>query len=82
VSESCLRKTSKNSEISIPNYRTANGVELQSTAETACRDLSCCPGLFPNSSSFYFPTFPEISLSLLPLVTDPRSPQLRPGHHM
>jgi hypothetical protein len=29
------------------------GVELQSTAATACRGMSCYPGLYPNSSSFY-----------------------------
>ena len=55
VSESWLRKATKNSEISFPNYnifhqdRTAKGAELQSTAETACRVLSCYPGLCPNS---------------------------------
>ena len=60
VSESWLRKATKNSEISIPNYnifqldRTANGVEMQSTAEISCRVLACYPGLCPNNSSFYF----------------------------
>jgi hypothetical protein len=57
VSESLLRKATKNSEVSIPDYkmfcqeRTAK--ELQSTAEIACRVLSYYPGLCPISSGFY-----------------------------
>ena len=58
VSESWLRKATKNSEISIPNYNIfvkielPKGEELQSTAEIACKDLSYFPGLCPNSLSF------------------------------
>uniref|UniRef100_A0AAZ3Q1C9 Sorting and assembly machinery component 50 homolog, like n=1 Tax=Oncorhynchus tshawytscha TaxID=74940 RepID=A0AAZ3Q1C9_ONCTS len=60
VSESWLRKTSKNPEISIPNYnifrqdRTAKGAVLQSTAERACRVLSHYPDLYPNDLTFYY----------------------------
>ena len=57
VSESWLRKATKNSEISIPNYnifrqyRGPKGEELQSSAEIACKVLSYFPGLCPNSLS-------------------------------
>ena len=62
VSESWLRKTTKNSEISIPNYSITfsdkidlpKGAELQSTSEIACRVLFYYPGLCPNNLSFYF----------------------------
>ena len=60
VSESWLRNTSKNPEISIPNYnifrqdRTAKGAVLQSTAERACRVLSHYPDLYPNDLTFYY----------------------------
>jgi hypothetical protein len=58
VSESWLRKATKKSKMSIPNYnsfrqdKTAKGEELQYTAEIACKILSHFPGPCPNSSSF------------------------------
>ena len=58
VSESWLRKATKNSEISIPNYTFSvkielpKGAELQSTAEIACKVMSYFPGLYPNSLNF------------------------------
>ena len=48
VSESWLRKTTKNSEMFIPNYNKIElpkGAVLQSTAKIACRVLSYYPGL-------------------------------------
>jgi hypothetical protein len=59
VSESWLRKATKNPDISIPKYNMSDkieqpkGAELQSTAEIVRRVLSYCPGLCPNSLSFY-----------------------------
>jgi hypothetical protein len=54
VSESWLRKATKNSEISTFSVKIElpKGQELQSTPEMACKDLSYFPGLCPNSSSF------------------------------
>jgi hypothetical protein len=56
------------------------GVELQSAAEIAWRSLSYHQGLCPKKLSFYFfkSTFPETSLSLLPLVIDPPQPTAVP----
>ena len=60
MSESWLRKATKNSEIYILNYTFSitielpKGKELQSTAERACKVLSYFPGLYPNSSNFNF----------------------------
>jgi hypothetical protein len=60
MSESWLRKTTKNLEISISNSniflqdRTAKGGGVASTAKIACRVLYYYPSLYTNNSSFYF----------------------------
>jgi hypothetical protein len=58
VSESWLRKATKNSEISIPNYNnfrhdiTSKGGGVAIYCRYSCKVLSYFSGLCPNSSSF------------------------------
>ena len=54
VSESWLRKATKNPDISILTIIFSNKIELPKGAELACRVLSYYPGLCPNNLSFYF----------------------------